>query len=115
MKFSLKSAITLLLVMSITAGILLYPARASCIDILQKDSDSKSIDPFGEPNIHCAEPGESPVGSMGTLGSSQGTSIDALQPDMPYPDSRGNKTTRPRYMQMLFFYLRIYANGPFKY
>lgn len=115
MRTSLNSAIILLLAIAISAGILLYPAGASCINIIQKDSDSKSIDPSDEPNIHCAEPGSSPVGSMGILGSSQGTSIDAPQPDMPNPDSRGNKTTKSRYMQLLFFYLRIYATGPFKY
>ena len=115
MRFSLKSAITLLLVMSIAAGILLYPARASCIDIIQKDSDSKSIDPSGEPNIHCGEPGYDPNNKTVPLGSGLGTSLDTQPSDPLNPDNRGNKTARSRYMQLLFSYLRNISHGQLRY
>jgi len=102
----------LLLTVTISAGILLYPAGASCIDIIRKDGASKIIDPFGEPNIHCAEPGEDPDCNMGLLGSSHGTSIDAQNPYLLQHDSRGTRTARSRYMQLLFFYLRNFTCGP---
>ena len=115
MRTSLNSASTLLLAIAISAGILLYPAGASCIDILQKDGDSKIINPDIEPNIRCGEPGDDPTSNLGPLGSSLGTSIDAQQPDLPNSDSRGNKTARSRYMQLLFFYLRNLTHGPFRH
>ena len=115
MKVSLKSTTVLLLVMSIAAGVLLYPARCNCIQIILKDSDDKIITPDIEPNIRCGEPGDSPVGTIGTLGSSQGTGIDALKPALPQDDNREIRTARSRYMQLLFFYLRNFTHGPFRH
>ncbi len=115
MRTSLNPAVILLLAVTISAGILLYPVGASCIYIIQKDGDSKTIAPDIEPNIHCGEPGYDPSLKTGPLGSSLGTSIDSLQPDMSNPDTRGNKTARSQYMQLLFFYLRNFTHGPFRY
>ena len=109
MKISLKSAITLLLAISIATGILLYPARVSCTSI------QKFTDPTYEPNIRAAEPGYDPGINTRTLGSSQGTGIDTKQPDLPQDDNRETRTTRSRYMQLLSFYLRNFTHGSFRY
>lgn len=115
MRISFKSAITLLLALSIAMGVLLYPARGSCITIILKDTEAKVLYPGVEPNIRLAEPGDYPLGTTGPQGSSQGTSIDAMQSNLPKPDTSGIKTARSRYMHLLFFYLRNSTNGLFNY
>jgi len=101
--------------MSIVVGILLYPARVSCINNTQGDRALKIVDPEMEPDIYCGEPGYDPNIETRTLGSSQGTGIDAQQPILPQNDNREIRTARSRYMQLLFFYLRNSTHGPFRY
>ena len=114
MRNLLNSAVIVLLAISISAGILLYPASVSCTSIL-KDDYLKATDQADEPNIHCGEPGYDPSINMGTLGSSLETSIDAQQSDLPQDDNRETRTARSRYMQLLFFYLRNFTHGPLRY
>ena len=109
MRIPLNSAIILLLTIAISAGILLYPARVSCTSI------QKFTDPAYEPNIRAGEPGYDPNINTRTLGSSQGTGIDTQQPDLPQDDNRETRTVRSRYMQLLFFCLRNFPHGSFRY
>ena len=111
MRISLNSAIILFLVICISAGVVLYPTGVSCT---VRSHRIKDIEPFVEPNIRLGEPGDNPWGTMGTLGSVQGTSIDTQQPDLPNPDNRGNRAIRPRFTQLFFFYLMNFTSGPFQ-
>ena len=113
MRISLNSAIVLILAIAISAGVLLYPARGSCTGIL-KDCQITPKELDIEPNIRVGEPGEDPDCNMGLLGSSQGTSIDAHQLDLPRDAARETRTARSRYMQLLYFYLRNFTHGPFR-
>ena len=112
MRVSMKLAIILFLAVCLSAGILLYPTGASCT--IKKACHLKIVEPFNEPNIRFGEPGDSPNGSIGLLGSSQGTSIDAQQPVLPNPDIKTSRTAGHRAMQLLLFYLINFSSGPFQ-
>ena len=114
MRISLNSAIVLILAIAISAGVLLFPARVSGTNIL-KDCQVKAIDPADEPNIQVGGPGYDPAINTGTLGSSQGTSIDTRRPDLLQDYNRETRKARSRYMQLLFFYLRNFTHGPFRH
>lgn len=113
MRISLNSAIILILAIAISAGILLYPARVSGTNIL-KDCQVKATDPADEPNIQFGENGPDPSLNTGLLGSSLGASIDTRRSDLPQDYNREPRTTRSRYMQLLFYYLRNFSRSPFQ-
>lgn len=113
MRSSLNSAVILLLAVSIAAGILLYPTSVSCTSIL-KDDYLKATDPADEPNIQVGEAGPDPSLNTGLLGSSLGASIDTRRSDLPQDYNREPRTSRSRYIQLLFFYLMNSTCGPFQ-